>query len=74
MKRSNRGSMPELRMPLPNDFETKNGRCGEHGVVQATRYMPRIKFPFFLYLIRRARAKKKPFECPECGKPVTIGS
>jgi predicted RNA-binding Zn-ribbon protein involved in translation (DUF1610 family) len=29
-----------------------------------------MSFPFVLYAILRARAKKKPFACPECGAAV----
>ena len=57
---------------MPGDTEIRQGTCPEHGLVQATRYMPKIGFPFFVFFIMRARAKRKPFECPICSKSVRL--
>ena len=55
---------------MASEMQTKTGRCPTHGTVQATRAIPRMGFPFIVYGIRRALAKRKPFLCPECGRPV----
>ena len=55
---------------MANETETRTGQCPAHGTVEATREIPRMGFPFVVYSILRARARRKPFQCPECGKPV----
>jgi hypothetical protein len=55
------------------DVETRRGRCATHGVVEATRDIPPIRFPFVVYAVRRYRARRAPFRCPECGSEVTVG-
>jgi hypothetical protein len=52
------------------EVQTQTGRCATHGTVEATREIPQMSFPFVVYAILRARAKKKPFLCPECGGAV----
>jgi ABC-2 type transport system ATP-binding protein len=46
------------------------GRCSTHGTVEATREVPQAGFPFVVYAIRRAVARRRPFLCPECGAAV----
>ena len=43
------------------------GVCPNHGVVQTTREVPRVTFPFVVYGYRRARAAMAPVPCPQCG-------
>jgi hypothetical protein len=56
---------------MPSKPETRSGQCATHGTVEATREMPQPSFPFLVYAVRRARAKRRPFRCPTCGEPVT---
>jgi hypothetical protein len=51
--------------------EKRYAQCPTHGQVAATREMPGPAFPFFLYAIRRYRAGKQPFRCPECGADLS---
>jgi hypothetical protein len=55
---------------MATEVQTHRGRCATHGDVEATRAMPRMGFPFLVFAIRRAMAKKRPYLCPECGNPV----
>jgi len=55
---------------MATEVQTQTGRCATHGTVEATREIPRMGFPFFVYAILRSRAKNKPFRCPECGTAV----
>lgn len=57
---------------MAKEIETHTGRCPTHGNVEATREIPKMGFPFIYYSIVRARARRKPFQCPECGQPVTV--
>ena len=43
------------------------GRCPSHGIVEATRDVPKVSFPFIVYGIRRAKAALTPAQCPQCG-------
>ena len=43
------------------------GRCPNHGMVQATKDVPKVSFPFILYGVRRAKAAMSPATCPQCG-------
>ncbi len=52
------------------EVQTKQGRCETDGSVQATREIPRLEFPFIVYAFLRWRAKKGPFICPVCERPV----
>lgn len=56
---------------MAKETETQTGRCPEHGEVQATREIPKMGFPFVYFSVARAMARRKPFRCPDCGKPVT---
>jgi hypothetical protein len=52
------------------EVETRTGRCDTHGTVEGARDMPRSGFPWVYNAIRRMMARRQPFRCPECGKPV----
>jgi hypothetical protein len=52
------------------EVETRSGRCPTHGQVEGTREIPRIQFPFIVYAVRRWLAKRRPFQCPQCGAAV----
>ena len=53
------------------ETETTQGRCSAHGQVDATREIPRVRFPFAYYGVLRMIARRRPFKCPTCGSPVT---
>ena len=55
---------------MATETQTQTGQCATHGTVQATRDIPKMGFPFFVYAYMRFRAKRKPFLCPECGEAV----
>jgi hypothetical protein len=55
---------------MAKEVQTQAGRCSAHGIVQATREVPEMGFPFVVYAIRRAAAQRRPFLCPECGTAV----
>jgi hypothetical protein len=57
---------------MATEVETRTGRCATHGTVEATRQIPAAGWPFIYYAIRRARARKRPFLCPDCGEPATL--
>jgi hypothetical protein len=52
--------------------EQKTGRCPEHGVVEGVRYLPRPMFPFILYYLRLRAARRAPYLCPQCDRPLTL--
>jgi hypothetical protein len=58
---------------MANEVQTQAGRCSAHGTVEATREIPDMGFPFIVYAIRRAIARRRPFRCPECGTAVQAG-
>jgi hypothetical protein len=47
--------------------QTRPGRCSTHGLVEATRTMPRLRFPFIITGAMRLAAAARPFRCPSCG-------
>ena len=55
---------------MATEVQTQAGRCSAHGIVQATREVPKMGFPFVVYAIWRAVAQRRPFHCPECGAAV----
>jgi hypothetical protein len=57
---------------MATEVETQTARCATHGTVEATREIPKMGFPFIVYAMLRARAKRRPFRCPDCGEPVTL--
>jgi hypothetical protein len=52
------------------ETQTRTGHCPTHGTVEATREVPRIRFPFIVFAVGRALAKRRPFLCPTCGSRV----
>ena len=54
------------------ETETRTGRCGTHGQVEATREVPRMRFPFVYYGVLRMLARRRPFHCPTCGSEVAV--
>ena len=55
---------------MAKQIQTRAGQCSAHGTVEATREIPTMGFPFFLYAIWRAVAQRRPFLCPQCGAAV----
>ena len=55
---------------MATETETMHGDCPTHGTVAATRELPKVTFPPVYTAVKRALAKRRPFVCPECGKPV----
>jgi hypothetical protein len=55
---------------MAREIQDQTGRCETHGTVEATREIPRMGFPFVIYAIWRAVARRRPFLCPECGAAV----
>ena len=55
---------------MTKEVQTQAGRCSVHGTVEAVREIPKMGFPFVVYAIRRAVARRRPFLCPECGAAV----
>jgi hypothetical protein len=53
-------------------WQTRSGRCATHGRVQATREIPGMGFPFIVFAVWRAIAKRRPFQCPQCAAPVEV--
>jgi hypothetical protein len=47
--------------------QTRPGRCETHGLVEGTRTMPRLIFPFIITGAMRLVAMARPFRCPRCG-------
>jgi DNA-directed RNA polymerase subunit RPC12/RpoP len=48
-------------------IQTRPSRCGTHGLVQGTRKMPRLVFPFIVTGAMRLIAMTRPYRCPNCG-------
>lgn len=44
-----------------------SGRCPTHGIVDGTKEIPKVGFPFVVYGVRRVRATMSPARCPQCG-------
>jgi hypothetical protein len=58
---------------MAKEVQTHAGRCSTHGPVEATREIPKIGFPYVVYALMRAVARRRPFRCPECGAAVQFG-
>jgi hypothetical protein len=56
-----------------HDIRTHPRTCPTHGHVQAQKKIPKIKFPFFVYGVRRLIALLGPYRCPECGAKAGAG-
>jgi hypothetical protein len=50
-----------------NPMQTRPGRCETHGLVEGSRKMPRLIFPFLITGAMRLVAMTRPFRCPRCG-------
>jgi hypothetical protein len=53
------------------EIQSKPGMCPTHGAVRATRAVPRLRFPFFVYGPLRLIAGRRAFRCPRCGATAT---
>jgi hypothetical protein len=56
---------------VAKEVQTQPGRCPDHGPVEATREIPGMGFPFIVFAIWRAVARRRPFTCPQCGAAVS---
>lgn len=54
-----------------NPVQTRPGRCETHGLVDGTRKMPRLLFPFIITGAMRLVAMTRPFRCPRCEARIT---
>jgi hypothetical protein len=54
-----------------NSVQTRPGHCEAHGLVEGTRKMPRLIFPFIITGALRLVARTRPFRCPRCGATTT---
>jgi hypothetical protein len=54
-----------------NSVQTRPGRCEAHGLVEGTRKLPRLIFPFIITGALRQVALTRPFRCPRCGAATT---
>jgi len=52
------------------ELQTQSGTCPAHGTVDATREIPQLQFPYLVYAVLRAVAKRRPFRCPQRGTQV----
>jgi hypothetical protein len=57
---------------MPTEIETRSGRCATHGVVDGTREVPKLAFPWIVNSIRRAMARRRSFVCPTCGQAIEV--
>jgi hypothetical protein len=55
---------------MPTETQIRTGQCPTHGTVEATREIPPLHFPYMVFAVRRAVAKRRPFRCPSCGSTV----
>lgn len=55
------------------EMETTRGRCPTHGTVEATREIPRMRFPFVYFAVRRYLTRRQPLRCPTCGAELAAG-
>jgi hypothetical protein len=53
------------------ETETQAGHCETHGTVQATREIPRFRWPHGVTGVRRYLARRRPLHCPTCGASLT---
>ena len=47
--------------------QTRPARCATHGLIEGTRKMPKLRFPFIITGVMRVAAAARPFRCPRCG-------
>ena len=50
------------------ETRTRPGECPTHGSVMATKSVPKVRFPFIIWLVRRWIAQRGPYRCPTCGQ------
>jgi hypothetical protein len=50
-----------------HQVQTRPRHCAEHGLVEGTRPVPRLAFPFVITGALRLVALTRPFRCPRCG-------
>jgi hypothetical protein len=55
---------------MAKETQTTTGCCPTHGKVEATREIPKVQFPYVVYAIGRALAKRRPYRCATCGADV----
>jgi hypothetical protein len=51
--------------------QTRVGHCSDHGTVQATRQVPKLRFPILVTGPMRLAALTRPYRCPDCGAATT---
>ena len=52
--------------------QVRVGVCPEHGTVRAVREVPRMHFPFVVWLVRRAATPFQAYRCSECDTKVRL--
>jgi hypothetical protein len=55
---------------MADDVQTRRGACPAHGLVEGTRAVPKLGFPFIVNAVRRTLAQRQPYRCPDCGAPL----
>jgi hypothetical protein len=53
------------------ETRTRPGRCATHGDVTAIKSVPKVRFPFVVWLVRRWIALARPYRCPTCAEKVS---
>ncbi len=51
--------------------QTRLSRCPEHGLVDGTRQLPKLRFPFIITGAIRLAAMAGAFRRPKCGTKTT---
>jgi hypothetical protein len=64
--------LPTILMGRADATGNREGDPGRWPPESAAREIPKVGFPFVYFAITRAIARRRPFNCPDCGKPVTI--
>ena len=65
-----KGSPTIGRNIMATEIRSRAGHCPTHGTVEATREIPRLQFPFIVFVVLRSIAKRRAFVCPRCGARV----
>lgn len=50
-----------------DQIQSRPSRCESHGLVEGTRELPKLGFPFVITGPRRLVAMTGAFRCPQCG-------
>jgi hypothetical protein len=53
------------------ETRTRPATCPTHGQVTAEKQIPKLRFPFVVWLVRRWIALAGPYRCPSCGAKVS---